>query len=129
MGLRAACACLALCGIGCASAQSLYAVPPAVAVPTSANAARSPVFDARTADAERWRQQPAYVESIVVEGVDPDARRRPAKSVEQRFADALLAPPPSPTAGLKFLDTTPCMSVQSTWNNLGNSYAPITGCP
>jgi hypothetical protein len=100
-----------------------------VAAPVTANAARSAVFDAQAADAQRWRQHPAYVEYIVVEGIDPDGRRRPAKSVEQHFADALTAPPPSPTAGLRFLDTTPCMSVQSSWNNLGNSYAPVTGCP
>ncbi len=104
-------------------------VPPTLPGQDKDRAARSALFDADAAAAARARAQPQYVESIVVEGRDPDARRPKPRSVEQRFADALLAPPPSPTAGLRMLDTTPCMSVQSTWNDLGNSYAPITGCP
>lgn len=108
-------------------AQALYVLPPAAAPATGA-AARSAVFDAPAAARERARQEPDYVERIFVEGRDPDAPRRP-RAVEQRFADALLAPSPSATAGLRFLDTTPCMSVISSWNNLGNSYAPVTGCP
>jgi len=90
---------------------------------------RSVVFDRDAADLARLRQRPAYIESIVVEGRDPYAAATRKKPLEQRFADALLAPPPSPTAGLRFLDTTPCMSMASTWNNIGNSYAPISGCP
>lgn len=102
---------------------------PTLCVAQSAVPLRSVVFDKSAADGNRLREQPVYVESIVVEGRDPDARRAKPKALEQRFADALLAPPPSPTAGLRFLDTTPCMSVISTWNNIGNSYAPVTGCP
>ena len=108
-------------------AQGLYSVPPAPA-PPAATAARSVLLGPAAAERERARQQPSYVERIYVEGRDPDAPRKP-RAVEQRFADALLAPRPSPTAGLRFLDTTPCMSVISSWNNLGNSYAPVTGCP
>ncbi len=120
---------LALVGLSAtgALAQALYVLPPAAASATVAGA-RSVVFDAAAAARERARQEPAYVERIFVEGRDPDAPRKP-RAVEQRFADALLAPRPSPTAGLRSLDTTPCMSVISSWNNLGNSYAPITGCP
>ena len=113
--------------VATASAQALYTIPPAGA-PPAATAARSLLLDPAAAERERARQQPAYVERIFVEGRDPDAPRRP-RAVEQRFADALLAPRPSSTAGLRFLDTTPCMSVISSWNNPGNSYAPITGCP
>ena len=105
------------------------ATPPPLRAQAPDRAARSALFDAGAADAVRARQQPQYVESIVVEGRDPDAWRPPRRSVEQRFADALLAPPPSPMAGLRMLDTTPCMSVQSTRNDIGNSYAPLTGCP
>lgn len=110
-----------------ALAQALYVLPPAAATTTDAGT-RSVVFDAAAAARERARQEPAYVERIFVEGRDPDAPRKP-RAVEQRFADALRAPRPSPTAGLRVLDTTPCMSVISSWNNLGNSYAPLTGCP
>lgn len=123
---RAWCA-IAWCAAANALAQALYALPPPNA-PVVTTAARSVLFDAAAAERERARQEPAYVERIFVEGRDPDAPRRP-RAVEQRFADALLAPRPTPTAGLRFLDTTPCMSVISSWNNLGNSYAPITGCP
>ncbi len=123
---RAWLALMGLSAIG-ALAQVLYVLPPAAA-PATGTSARSVVFDAAAAARERARQQPDYVERIYVEGRDPDAPRKP-RAVEQRFADALLAPRPSPTAGLRFLDTTPCMSVISSWNNLGNSYAPITGCP
>lgn len=101
---------------------------PAAASPP-ASTARSVLFDAKAADAERARQTPLYVERIVVEGRDTDAPRRPARSLEQRFADALLAPPPGATAGLRGLDTTPCMSLQSTWNTIGSSFVPPSGCP
>lgn len=123
---RAGCA-LALFAAASGIAQTLYPLPPSTP-PAVAASARSVLFDPAAAERERERQQPAYVERIYVEGRDPDAPRRP-RAVEQRFADALLAPRPSPTAGLRFLDTTPCMSVISSWNNLGNSYAPVTGCP
>ena len=94
-----------------------------------AQAARSVLFDARGASDARVRQSPHYVESIVVEGRDPDGRRPKARPLEQRFADALLAPPADGPAGMRRLDTTPCMSLQSTWNVLGSSFAPLTGCP
>jgi len=108
---------------------TLACAPAAIALAQPAEPARSVVFDSKAADFARLRQQPIYVESIVVEGRDPDGRRTKPKALEQRFAEALLAPPPSPTAGLRFLDTPPCMSLPSTWNNIGNSYAPIHGCP
>ncbi|MEO8506961.1 MAG: hypothetical protein ABI593_04960 [Betaproteobacteria bacterium] len=94
-----------------------------------ASTARSVLFDAKAAEAQRARQTPLYVERIVVEGRDPDAPRRPARPLEQRFADALLAPPPAAAAGLRPLDTRPCLSLPSTWNTLGSSYAPLAGCP
>lgn len=125
---------LAVCSLAAAPAlraelPAPLATPPPLRAQTPERTARSALFDAGAADAARTRQQPQYVESIVVEGRDPDARRPKPRSVEQRFADALLAPPPSPLAGLRMLDTTPCMSVLSTRNDLGNSYAPLTGCP
>jgi len=101
----------------------------AIAVAQVSEPARSVVFDAKAADFARLREQPIYVESIVVEGRDPDGRRSKPKALEQRFAETLLAPRPSPTAGLRLLDTTPCMSLASTWNNIGHSYAPASGCP
>ena len=114
-------------------AQTTSGDLPAPIAPTPATApeftARSLVFDAKGADAARTRAQPVFVESIIVEGRDPDARPRRSKSLEQRFADALLAPAPASAMGMRFLDTTPCMSLQSTWNTIGNSYAPLTGCP
>ncbi|MFO1316862.1 MAG: hypothetical protein U1F58_14790 [Burkholderiales bacterium] len=122
-------ACLAVAPAPRAELPAPLAAPPPLRAAAPDRAARSALFDADAVAAARAREQPQYVERIVVEGRDPDARRPKPRSVEQRFADALLAPPPSPMAGLRFLDTTPCMSVQSTWNDLGNSYAPITGCP
>lgn len=104
------------------SADALTSVPP----PT---AARSVVFDSGKADELRLRQQPAYVESIVVEGRDPDVRRGKRKSLEQNFAEALLAPPPAAAMGLRSLSPTPCYAIQSSLNTIGNSYAPLTGCP
>ena len=89
----------------------------------------SSVFD-KEAAAEAWRRQtPVYIESILVVGVDPNARKAVQKTLEQRFADSLNAPPPDPAAGIRPLDTTPCMSMASTWNNIGSSFAPMTGCP
>jgi hypothetical protein len=126
-------AALVLCAIESGWAQTMGGVPFAIpaATPTHATeiAARSVLFDAKSADAARARQQPMFVESIIVEGRDPDARRRAPRPLEQRFAEALLAPAASSAMGLRFLDTTPCMSLQSTWNTIGNSYAPLSGCP
>ncbi|MEO8754431.1 MAG: hypothetical protein ABI624_17310 [Casimicrobiaceae bacterium] len=123
-------AAIVACGIERASAQAPPAIPVA---PLPAKApeftVRSVLFDTKGAEAARARQQPLYVESIVVEGRDPDGRRPPRKPLEQRFAEALLAPPPSSAMGMRPLDTTPCMSLQSTWNTIGNSYAPASGCP
>ncbi|MBK9114734.1 MAG: hypothetical protein IPM22_03590 [Betaproteobacteria bacterium] len=124
----AAC-CVAVAPMARAELPAPLSTPPPLRAHAPDRAARSALFDAGAADDARARQQPQYVERIVVEGRDPDARRPKPRSVEQRFAEALLAPPPSPLAGLRMLDTTPCMSVLSTRNDLGNSYAPITGCP
>jgi hypothetical protein len=92
-------------------------------------AARSVVFDSGKADDLRLRQQPAYVESITVEGRDPDGPRTKRKSLEQSFAEALLAPPPSAAAAMRGLRSTPCYAIQSSLNTIGDSYAPLTGCP
>lgn len=112
-----------------AGAQPLPLRTAPAADPSPASTARSVLFDAKAAEAERARQTPLYVERIVVEGRDPDAPRRPARPLEQRFADALLAPPPAASVGLRPLDTRPCMSLPSTWNNLGSSFVPPSGCP
>lgn len=102
----------------------------ATAVPAaSARASESPVFDQRQADEARQRNEPTYVESITVLGYDPDVRRVPRKTLERRFAETLLAPPSAPMAGMRMLDTTPCMSLASTWNNIGSSFVPVSGCP
>lgn len=124
---------VALCALLVAT-QARPQVPSPSALPTEpvrdpALAGRSVLFDARGASDARVRQSPLYVESIVVEGRDPDGRRPKAKPLERRFADALLAPPADRLAGMRRLDTTPCMSLQSTWNVLGSSFAPLTGCP
>lgn len=129
VGAVAFAACCLVAPLPRAELPAPLATPPPLRAQAPDRAARSALFDADAADAARARAQPQYVERIVVEGRDPDARRPPRRSVEQRFADALLAPPPSPMAGLRMLDTTPCMSVQSTRNDIGNSYAPLTGCP
>ena len=130
---RRVCAAIALCALLMASparAQALSSstLPPEP-VRDAAQAGRSVLFDAKGAAEARARQWPQYVESIVVEGRDPDGRRPRVKPLEQRFADALLAPPRAAAAGLRMLDTTPCMSMPSTWNVLGSSFAPLTGCP
>lgn len=126
-------AAVALCALLAAAQARPQAVPlttlPPEPVADPARAGRSALFDARSAADARVRQSPLYVESLVVEGRDPDARRPKTKPLEQRFADALLAPPPAAAAGMRSLDTTPCMSVQSTWNNFGSSFAPLAGCP
>jgi hypothetical protein len=104
------------------AADANAAAPPARAV-------RSVLFDAAAADDRRLRLQPVYIESIVIEGRDPDTRRAPRKPLEQRFSDALNASKPAAAAGMRMMDTTPCMSVQSTWNSIGSSFAPLAGCP
>jgi hypothetical protein len=112
-----------------AVAQSLLAIPSSVPQADPARAGRSIMFDpARVAEAGA-RAQPQYVESITVEARDPDAPRVRRKAFEQRFADSLLGPPPARQVGMRRLDSTPCLSVPSTWNSLGSSFAPLGGCP
>ena len=112
----------------CALALLLAAGTPVQAQrPPAAGA--SVVFDKEAADVVRQRNDPTYVERIFVEGRDPDAPRVPRKPLEKRFADTLLAPPPAPMAGMRMLDTTPCMSLASTWNNVGSNFVPLSGCP
>lgn len=94
-----------------------------------ATSPHSSVFDSAAADTLRLRHQPTYVESIIVEGRDPDARRARRKSVELTFAEALLAPPPAAATGLRLLNDTPCHAIQSSRNSIGNSFAPLEGCP
>jgi len=112
-----------------AQGSAPLAFRPAPAPPAPARADQSAVFDRDAADSARQRQDPTYVERIFVEGHDPDAPRAPRKPLERRFADTLLAPPPAPMAGMRMLDTTPCMSLASTWNNIGSSFVPLSGCP
>ena len=112
---------------GSVCAQPAYTPPPPATAKAESLTSRSIMFDTKAADVERARQQGIYVESITVQGRDPDAPRVPRKPFEQRFAEALLRP--APTAGARMFDTTPCMSVQSSWNNIGESYAPMFGCP
>jgi hypothetical protein len=128
--MRAAIALCALLIASPARAQALSSSTlTAEPVRDAALTGRSVLFDAKGAADARARQRPQYVESIVVEGRDSDGRRPKMKPLEQRFADVLLAPPPAAAAGLRMLDTTPCMSMPSTWNVLGSSFAPLTGCP
>lgn len=109
-----------------AVAQALYQVPREV--PAPAQPVSSPVLDARSAAEARLRNEPVYVESIVVEGRNPDAPAR-RKALELRFAEA-LAPRPSPLAGINPLSDTPCMSLASTWwNGVGDTHVPLSGCP
>jgi len=109
-----------------AAAQALYRVPREVSAP--AQPVSSPVLDARSAADARLRSEPVYVESIVVEGRNPDAPAR-RKALEVRFAEA-LAPRPSPLAGINPLSDAPCTSLTSTWwNGLGDTHVPLSGCP
>jgi len=101
----------------------------ALSKPPPPAASRSVVFDSSKADDLRFREQPAYVESITVEGRDPDGPRVKRKSLEQSFADALLAPPPAAAMGMRSLNPTPCYAIQSSLNTIGSSFAPLTGCP
>ena len=107
------------------AAQSLYDVPRDP--PSPSEPVRSVVLDARSASEARAKSTPVYVETIVVEGRrDPDALRR--KPLEARFAEA-LAPRANPLAGLTPFSDAPCMSLPSTWNNLGDAHVPLSGCP
>jgi len=116
-----ACAfCVLAMGAGAAfGQQATVAAPPA----------RSVVFDKDAADLVRMRQSPEYVERIFVEAYDPDAARIPRRTLERQFSDTLLAAPAVPAMGIRPLDSTPCMSLPSTWNNIGTSFAPMSGCP
>lgn len=107
-------------------AQALYQVPRDI--PTPSQPVSSPVLDARSAADARLRNEPVYVESIVVEGRNPDAPAR-RKALEVRFAEA-LAPRPSPLAGINPLNDAPCTSLTSTWwNGVGDTHVPLSGCP
>jgi hypothetical protein len=92
----------------------------------AAKSTQSIIFDVKASDEARLRQQPIYVESITIIG-RPEAK--PQKSVEARFADALNGPATLGIMQFKSLDTTPCMSLASTWNNIGASFVPMSGCP
>ena len=106
-------------------------VSPLRATPAGPNASasqstRSILFDLKAAEDLQLRQQPIYMESITVFG----HRSEPAKMpLEQRFANALNAPAAAGAVGIRGMDTTPCLSMASTWNNIGSSFAPPTGCP
>jgi hypothetical protein len=98
------------------------AEPTAPASPST----RSILFDLKAAEDLQLRQQPIYMESITVFG----HRSEPAKiPLEQRFANALNAPAAAGTMEIRPMDTTPCPSMASTWNTIGSSFAPLTGCP
>ena len=91
-------------------------------------ARKHPHLDFRHMAAEdlQLRQQPISMESITVFG----HRSEPAKiPLEQRFANALNAPAAAGTMEIRPMDTTPCPSMASTWNTIGSSFAPLTGCP
>ena len=108
-----------------AQVLSLRAMPGEPTVSAS-QSTRSILFDLKAAEDLQLRQQPIYVESITVFG----HRSEPAKMpLEQRFANALNAPAAAGTMGIRPMDTTPCPSMASTWNNIGSSFAPLTGCP
>lgn len=58
----------------------------------------------------------------------------PAAAPAYAQGSALLAfrpapAPPAPMAGMRMLDTAPYMSLASTWNNVGSSFVPLSGCP
>jgi hypothetical protein len=99
---------------------------PAEPTASASQSTRSLLFDLKAAEDLQLRQQPIYVESVTVFG----HRSEPAKiPLEQRFANALNAPAPAGTMEIRAMDTTPCLSMASTWNNIGSSFAPPTGCP
>jgi hypothetical protein len=109
----------------CAGAQALYEIPRNLPAPTQP--ARSVVFDTRSAVDARLRNAPSYVETIFVEGRNPDAR--PPRALEVRFTEVLTAPRPSPFAAVSMFSDAPCMSLPSTWNNIGDAHVPLSGCP
>lgn len=111
-----------------AFAQSVPMPAPAKP-PSPPPSGTSVVFDKEAANAARQRNDPSYIERIFVEGRDPDAPRAPRKPLEKRFADTLLAPPAAAAVGMRPLDTTPCMSLASTWNSIGSNFVPTSGCP
>jgi hypothetical protein len=112
----------ATAGAQVVSPYALPAEPAASATKTT----HSILFDLKAAEDMRLRDQPIYVESITVFG----HRSEPAKiPLEQRFANALNAPATAGAMEMRAMDTTPCMSMASTWNNIGSSFAPLTGCP
>jgi hypothetical protein len=89
---------------------------------------RSVVFDREAAQALRDQRQ--FTGTVIVEGVDPDARRFRRRTLEQVFAEGLSAPPPSPWRRmLTPLVATPCHSVAASQVPIGTSFAPLTGCP
>ena len=91
---------------------------------------RSVLFDTKGAAAARERALPQYIESIVVEGRDPDAPPRKLVPLEHRFAQTLLAPSAASAYGLRAPDTRPCMSLASAWNpSFANNFVPLSGCP
>jgi hypothetical protein len=106
-----------------------YSLPPEPSATAPSLALRGAPFDATAAQRARLQQQPTYIESIVIEGYDPDARRVPKKTPERRFGDALNAPAAAGMLGSRTVDSTPCMSLASTWNNIGSSFVPTSGCP
>ena len=101
---------------------------PLPAEPTGrANRSTSSIlFDLKAAEDLRLQRQPIYVESITVFGHRPETPKIP---LEQRFANALNAPTAAAAMEIRAMDTTPCMSMASTWNTIGSSFAPLTGCP
>jgi len=108
-----------------AQVLSLRAMPAEPTAPASPST-RSILFDLKAAEDLQLRQQPIYMESITVFG----HRSEPAKiPLEQRFANALNAPAAAGTMEIRPMDTTPCPSMASTWNTIGSSFAPLTGCP
>ena len=117
---------LALCA---APALAQFVSPYPLPAEPAARANRSTsslLFDLKGAEDLRLQSQPIYVESITVFGHRSEPPNLP---LEQRFANALNAPAAAGAMELRAMDTTPCMSMASTWNNIGSSFAPLTGCP
>ena len=104
---------------------SPYPLPAEPTAPSN-RSTRGILFDLKSAEDMRLRQQPIYVESITVFGHRAEPPKIP---LEQRFANALNAPAAAGVMEMRAMDTTPCMSMASTWNNIGSSFAPLTGCP
>jgi len=107
-------------------AEELASYGPQVKVSEPADLRTAVVRRLKAAEDLQLRQQPIYMESITVFG----HRSEPAKiPLEQRFANALNAPAAAGTMEIRPMDTTPCPSMASTWNTIGSSFAPLTGCP